>query len=250
MGAKEKFEFNNWQIELERKAFRRSISIIIHPQKPIQVKAAVLTPKKAIFDFLLAKKDWIEKSLEKISRNQNKFPKRKFRDQEKFPFLGIDHPLKLVITLTKKPFISMTDHFILAHIPQNEWSAASLEQEHELLNEVRAFYKREAIRYLGRRVEYWAQQSGLHPKQVKFREQKTRWGSCTDKGIINLNWRLIVFPRDLIDYVIVHELAHLKHLDHSKRFWETVELMLPNYKIHAKKLKELQPLGDFLNTEI
>ncbi|MNY56359.1 WLM domain protein [compost metagenome] len=87
----------------------------------------------------------------------------------------------------------------------------------------------------------------LHPSQVKFREQRTRWGSCSSRKVINLNWRLIVFDAAIIDYVIVHELAHIQHMDHSGRFWGLVEKYVENYQELMRSLKESQPLVEFLS---
>lgn len=195
----------------------------------------------------MAKKDWIEKTFEKFQAIADKFPDKKIKAYENFPFLGLERKLKVVITLNKKPFVSVTDENLLLHIPRNEWSANSLIEEHPTaLKEIRHFYKREAVELLSSRVLYWSEQMGLRPAQVKFREQKTRWGSCSSNKVINLNWRLIVFTQDIIDYVIIHELAHLEHMNHSDRFWGLVEKYSTNYKDLMKSLKESQYLTEFL----
>ncbi|NUN06510.1 MAG: M48 family metallopeptidase, partial [Bdellovibrio sp.] len=216
--------------------------------KPIKVVAAKSVTHKVIVDFLMAKKDWIEKNFEKFQDIAEKFPEKKIKAYERFPFRGVDRHLKVVITLNKKPFVSLTDQELLLHIPRNEWSANSLIQEHPTaLKEIRHFYKREAVGFLSERLQFWTEAMNLYPAQVKFREQRTRWGSCSSKKIINLNWRLIVFTQEIIDYVIVHELAHLQHMDHSDRFWTLVERYIPQYQQIMKSLKESQYLVEFLS---
>lgn len=248
MSGKETFLFAKWSVEVHRRSFRRSVSIYLYPNKPIKVVASKGTSQKVIVDFLLAKKDWIEKNFAKFSEIADKFPDKKIKAYEDFPFLGKERKLKVVITLNKKTFVSVTDDHLLLHIPRNEWSANSLIQEHPTaLKEIRQFYKREAVNFLNERIHFWSQQMKLQPSQVKFREQKTRWGSCSSKKIINLNWRLIVFTQDIIDYVIVHELAHLQHMNHSDRFWSLVEQYIGNYKDIMKSLKESQYLVEFLS---
>ncbi len=248
MNVKETFLFGQWQVEVHRRSFRRSISIHLYPQKPIKVIASKSTSQKVILDFLLAKKSWIEKSFEKLSQITQKFPEKKLKAFETFPFLGKDHLLKVVITLNKKTFVSLTDDHLLLHIPRDNWSAHSQIQEHPTaLREIRYFYKREAISFLSSRVAFWSEKMQLSPSEVKFREQRTRWGSCSSRKIINLNWRLIVFSAEIIDYVIVHELAHLRHMNHSASFWGLVEEHIENYKIHVRALRESQYLVEFLS---
>ncbi|WP_374029386.1 M48 family metallopeptidase [Bdellovibrio bacteriovorus] len=250
MSGKETFLFAKWPVEVHRRNFRRSVSIYLYPNKPIKVVAAKSTSQKVIVDFLMAKKDWIEKNFLKFSEIAEKFPDKKIKAYENFPFLGKERKLKVVITLNKKPFVSVTEENLLLHIPRNQWSANSLLEEHPTaLKEIRHFYKREAVTFLSERLEYWSAQMGLRPSQVKFREQRTRWGSCSSKKSINLNWRLIVFAQEIIDYVIVHELAHLQHMDHSNKFWSLVETHIGNYKEIMKSLKESQYLVEFLSEQ-
>lgn len=250
MSGKETFLFAKWSVEVHRRPLRRAVSIYLYPNKPIKVVAAKSTSQKVIVDFLLSKKDWIEKHLAKFSEMTEKFPEKKIKAYENFPFLGQERKLKVVITLNKKPFVSVTDENLLLHIPRNEWSANSLIEEHPTaLKEIRHFYKREAVNFLSERIQFWAEQMSLHPSQVKFREQRTRWGSCSSRKVINLNWRLIVFAQEIIDYVIVHELAHLEHMNHSNRFWSLVEKHVPNYEGIMKSLRESQYMVEFLSEQ-
>ena len=76
------------------------------------------------------------------------------------------------------------------------------------------------------------------PKQVRINSAKTRWGSCGPGGVLNFTWRLVMAPLDVIDYVVVHELSHLRVKDHSSKFWKVVESISPEYKKHRKWLRE------------
>jgi predicted metal-dependent hydrolase len=87
----------------------------------------------------------------------------------------------------------------------------------------------------------------LAPKKLGFRSQKTRWGSCSHQGSVTLNWKLVCAEPGVIDYVIVHELCHLKHLDHSKNFWRLVETYCPDWKEKKKWLQKRTFEFDFLN---
>jgi predicted metal-dependent hydrolase len=243
----ESFPFSNWTVEVHRRAFRRSVSIYLYPRKPIKVVASKLTTQKVIYEFLLSKKDWIEKHFHKFNELAEKFPEKRIRSYEKFPFQGRNLALKMVVTVLKKPFVAIQNEELRLHIPHDNWNADVLTDEHpQLLAVVRDFYKREAIKTITERTNHWAGQMNLFPHSLKFREQKTRWGSCSSKGAINFNWRLIVFKPEIVDYVIIHELAHLKHLNHSPKFWNLVEQHCSNYEVLMKDLRESQYICEFL----
>jgi len=93
---------------------------------------------------------------------------------------------------------------------------------------------------LPRRVAYFAGRMGVTPAQVKVTGAKTRWGSCSSKGNLNFSWRLMLADEGAIDYVVVHELAHLREMNHSPRFWAVVEAAMPDYKQHRLRLKRQQ----------
>lgn len=87
------------------------------------------------------------------------------------------------------------------------------------------------------RVAYYAGLMGVHYGRITLREQKTRWGSCSSKGNLNFNWKLVLMPSEVLDYVVVHELAHLKEMNHSPKFWAIVEQIIPDYRMQREKLK-------------
>lgn len=97
--------------------------------------------------------------------------------------------------------------------------------------------RRKARRMVTRRVEYFADKMGISYGRIAMRNQKTRWGSCSNDGNLNFNCRLLFLPPDLVDYVVVHELAHRRHMNHSPQFWQEVERYLPDYRDRRERLK-------------
>ena len=95
-----------------------------------------------------------------------------------------------------------------------------------------------AAEYIPERVKYYADIIGTNYGQITIRAQKTRWGSCTAKGNLNFNWRLVMAPEPVLDYVVIHELCHLRYMDHSEHFWNLVAEFCPAYKQYRKWLKE------------
>ena len=101
-------------------------------------------------------------------------------------------------------------------------------------------YRRLAKIHFTQRVLHYAEQIGIRPAAVKVNPAKTRWGSCSAGKNINFSWRLIMVEDSVIDYVVVHELAHLMEMNHSEKFWAIVESVLPDFRQRQARLKEFQ----------
>ncbi|PIR20713.1 MAG: metal-dependent hydrolase [Deltaproteobacteria bacterium CG11_big_fil_rev_8_21_14_0_20_47_16] len=99
-------------------------------------------------------------------------------------------------------------------------------------------YKKQALQIIASRVRFYAIHIGVSPKVVKVNNAQRRWGSCSHRGSLNFSYRLIFAPLPVLDYVVVHELAHMKHLNHSQAFWAVVATILPDYKKHHRWLKQ------------
>lgn len=97
---------------------------------------------------------------------------------------------------------------------------------------------------LEKRVKLFGRQMQVSVNRISIKEQKTRWGSCSSKGNINFNWKLVLMPERIMDYVVVHELAHRKQMNHSKSFWREVEIVLPDYRERKQWLREHE--GEFM----
>lgn len=98
--------------------------------------------------------------------------------------------------------------------------------------------KQAAQSVIPKRVAYFAERMRVTYGMVRIKDQKTRWGSCSAKGNLNFNWRLVMAPEAVLDYVVVHELCHRHCMDHSQRFWQYVEQVMPDYREARKWLKE------------
>ena len=98
--------------------------------------------------------------------------------------------------------------------------------------------KQKALLCIPQKVEYFAKRIGVKPAKITVRNQKTRWGSCSKSGSISINCLVMLMPGPVIDYVVVHELCHIKEMNHSKSFWREVERIIPDYKQRQNWLKE------------
>lgn len=104
-----------------------------------------------------------------------------------------------------------------------------------------AWYRRQGRRVFTERVAYWNAQFGFSHGRIAIRDQKSRWGSCSRQGNLNFNWRLLLAPLAVLDYIVIHELAHLKEGNHSPRFWALVAEKCPDYRSHRTWLRQHGP---------
>ena len=118
------------------------------------------------------------------------------------------------------------------------WDPAAAEaMDADVRGLIRGTLSAMALRRIRERVAHFAPLVGRQPGRITIREQKTRWGSCSGKGNLNFNWKLIMAPPQVLDYVVIHELCHLYEFNHSPRFWALVAAQMPDYEIWKKWLK-------------
>ena len=137
------------------------------------------------------------------------------------------------------------DNFVMEHGAWINRQLSKVKQyqaeRYEITDRQRAEGIQKAKDIFPKRVAYFADRMGVAYGRITIREQKTRWGSCSGAGNLNFNWKLIFTGPDQLEYVVVHELAHLKQMNHSPAFWREVEAVLPDYRERRKKLKAFRP---------
>ena len=142
-------------------------------------------------------------------------------------------------------FLRKRPHWILAHYDAMQEKMEKLSQQngnsHLSESQKEALEKRYrslARECITRRASYYAAQLGVTYSSIRIAEQKTRWGSCSSRGTLSFHWRLILAPPAVMDYVVVHEVCHLIHMDHSPDFWAEVESLMPDYKVYKTWLRK------------
>ncbi len=128
--------------------------------------------------------------------------------------------------------------WVLAKVEEQKEKEADSMKIQPLSEAEQRLYRDKAREIFEQKVSYYAQMMGVSYGRIAIRDQKTRWGSCSGEGNLNFNWRLIFAPAGVLDYVVVHELAHRKEMNHSPRFWKVVEDTMPEYRKYQKWLKE------------
>ena len=147
-------------------------------------------------------------------------------------------PLRLSEAKIQK-FVEEKQEWILKNLEKIQKRDAQKENVQKLSALERQHLQNKACVVIPRRVAYYAEKLGVSYGKITLRQQKTRWGSCAANGNLNFNWKLVLMPPELLDYVVVHELAHRKEMNHSPRFWAIVERELPDYCNRREKLKIL-----------
>lgn len=187
---------------------------------------------------LLERSAWVRKAMARIRDAKANRRRREYRAGEEFLFRGASYRLKLdsAPSLTRIK-VGLADGHLEVASPE----AAPPATEAEIRDAIERFYRAQAQRYLPQRVEELARMHGFKFERVRVKNQKTRWGSCSAKRNINLNLRLMMAPDEAIDYVITHELCHLRELNHSPAFWAHVESCCPDFRIWKSWFKQHGP---------
>ena len=165
---------------------------------------------------------WIRKKINYIQSRPKVAPKE-FVEGEGFLYLGKTYGLKFVDS----------DEICLGEnlcIPRKMLPKASVY--------LKEWYRTQAAQKIQERTEWHAKKMGVDYKSINIRDAKSRWGSCNSKGALSFNWRLIMVPLEVFDYVVVHELTHLLELNHSDNFWTKVRILEPNYVKYVNWLKD------------
>ena len=203
---------------LKRSNKRRSIGLRID-DNGLTVSVPQRASEKWLHSVLQDKADWV---VEKLENWQARKPApQQWVDGEPILFRGETFTLRIVPSLFNAPPQLHGTH-LLIHIadPDNQSAIEKI---------IMQWYRREALQLFKECVAHFAPLMNVNPREIKLSSARTQWGSCTTRGTIRLNWQLIKMPLHLIDYVVVHELAHLREMNHSAAFWKVVERECPDY---------------------
>ncbi|HPI69453.1 MAG TPA: SprT family zinc-dependent metalloprotease [Bacteroidales bacterium] len=211
---------------------RKTISIILSPTGKITIRAPYGTPKKTIEDLLNKKADWIQKHLTKYTDYHRLTPDRAYRNGDPVLFLGREYPLKL--SESGSNYIQLSDTnieaFIKAPIEDNKVRM--------ILEKWYLFQAGKVIRCKVQDIITLHSRYGFSPSEIVTKRLKSRWGSCSTRGRITINSELIKLEMRFLEYVIIHELCHLKYHNHGKDFYRLLEQIVPDYKIVRQELRK------------
>jgi predicted metal-dependent hydrolase len=216
------------QVEKIIRSRRRTIALEITPAVTLIVRAPLRAPSEYIEEIIRQKHSWIVRKFDEMKRRPLS-SEHEYTEGEIFLFLGREYPLQ--IFQDSNMTIERSDKLIV--------SSTLLP---DIKNHIKRWYREEAHKEIQARCMWFSMKTGDVPTTIKITDARQRWGSCTHKGGLNFSWRLIQAPPDIVDYVVVHELVHISQPDHSRKFWNKVREILPDYERRRKWLRENERL--------
>ena len=239
-------QYNNETIKINIIRSKRSTACLrIQPDGTVEVRGPRLMSDVFVREFVQAKADWIIQKRQEVAEHQSKKRTHTYQSGDVFMYLGEAYVLTLVAAGRKRVELvhgmaeerQQNSQVIQTNSNQFILYTTSFEPK-AIEKQIKEWYKKQATEYITNRVEHYAQTILGKFTGITMENRKGRWGSCSSKGELTFNWRLMLAPPEIIDYVVVHELCHLKHMDHSPQYWKAVGNVLPDYKVRKEWLKE------------
>lgn len=230
------------QLELFREDYRlservspkaRHIRIEVRPGREVILVYPRWVPRIEALNFLRERRDWIRDKLEEIAVQAPSLPPPKWDGHDELPLRGRKLPVLIEPARLRRASVRIEDERICVFAPAElRQDAGKLRTALQLALQQQA--RLDALRYLAEE----ASRLGVHYRELRLRDPRTLWGSCSHDGLISLSWRLVMAPPEAFRYVVVHELCHRVHLDHSRRFWELVARQMPDFETQRRWLAQ------------
>jgi len=217
-----------YRVKRSRKR-RKTISLQVRNESEIHISAPFYTPIDEINHFIEEKQNWIHKTIQKQKRDAAESRAKTYETGEYMLYLGKTYPLKVFFEPFENPgVVFYKDLFYL-----NARDDIDLKRHYFI-----AWYKKKAHDFVCQRLDFFSQMLKLRYESIKITSAESRWGSCSEDNNLAFSFRLIMAPPEVIDYVIVHELMHIREKNHSLKFWRRVEEIIPEYRVHRRWLKD------------
>ncbi|HEY5983539.1 MAG TPA: SprT family zinc-dependent metalloprotease [Anaerolineales bacterium] len=204
---------------------RRTLSISVEDDGRLVVRAPMRLANRRILDFVKSKHAWIINRQALVQARIWRYQPKRFVVGEQFLFLGDSYPLEIKDSQSRPLVFDGSFRLARTALPR---AGAAFER----------WYRRQALKVISERVDWYAAAHGFAHNGIHITSARKQWGSCGPQGDLRFAWRLIMAPLPILDYIVVHELVHLKHHNHSKRFWAAVKSILPDFEGRDRWLKD------------
>lgn len=218
-------------VTIRRSSMARSIRVRVAPDGRLRASVPLYTPLYFVKRVLKSSRVELRRMLAETT------PQTSYTSGMQ---IGKSHTLRIEHAAISEPKITRHGQQIILTLPlDSDYLDTAIQRL--IRDAVIEALRKEAKSYLPRRLKYLAEQSGVSYERIQFSHASSRWGSCSSNGTVSLNIALMKLPFELIDYVLIHELSHVREMNHSKQFWLLVEKGDPNYRAHRKALKDETP---------
>ena len=209
---------------------RKTIGIIVNADQELIVRSPKRTSIKKIKSLLNKKEDWILKKLARMAEIKAPPAEKKFISGDFFHYLGRKYKLKIIAEVSfKKMKVELEQKRLIIKYPAELQN--NKEKRKAAIRELLiSWYRSQAKVKINELIKIHKKKLKVEPNRIVIKKQKKRWGSCSSKQNLNFNWKIIMAPLAVIEYLVVHELVHLIHPNHSRDFWKTVAEIIPDYE--------------------
>ncbi|WP_245592121.1 M48 family metallopeptidase [Clostridiisalibacter paucivorans] len=226
-----KFQYGTKTIEFEVEyRDRKTLEIGIEPPDNIKVKAPKIATEEYILRVVKSKAKWITRKLFEFKDVEYIRRKKEYVNGESFMYLGRNYALQIIMNKDIKESIT--------RLYQGKfYIETNTKNQDKLRQSMERWYREKTLEKAIERIQYYKSYFDLTPNVVRVKEQKKRWASCSSKRNLNFNWRCSMAPSNVLDYIVVHEMCHMVHFNHSKAFWNLVGKIIPDYKERKEWLR-------------
>ena len=211
-----------YQLRRSDDATEPRIDVDIHGVTVVVPQSGELCPEELLKENAV----WVVEKKAKYDTYREQIPEREYEAGTTFPYLGDERE----VVVERRPSSSVADETL--RLARHHVAETSVKRALETL------YRRKARETFEKRANNFSEEMGVEYEQIEVRNQRTKWGSCSPSGTLGLNWRLMMAPRDIVDYIVIHELAHLREANHTDAFWSLVAEQDPDYEEHSRWLEK------------
>jgi predicted metal-dependent hydrolase len=213
-----------------RRSDRARRARIVVDASGVEVVVPRRMPLREVEPFVAEKQAWIERTLVRYRRAAAVGPRVELRDGGSVPYLGQDLLLRVLVERGRvRSHVAPRPGMLVVKVPDA--------REETLRDALERWYRKRAREEVAPRLDAATARAGTSYSRLTVRGQRTRWASCSDGGSMSFNWRLLLAPAEVLDYVVEHEVAHLEVMGHGRRFWSLVECRCPDYREHERWLR-------------
>lgn len=221
---------------IERSNRRKTVGIYVGPERGVIVRCPQFLRFDKILEIVRKRAQWIIEKQEVVKNHSQLNSVKEFVSGESFPYLGRQYRLKVRKTSfeNEQKCKLINGRFLVEIDKQLDGKRVKGIVKKALVN----WYAERAHEKIPHRVKLYSRQIGTRPERVEIKDYRRQWGSCSHNGVIRFNWKIIMAPVTILDYVVVHELCHLIYSNHSAQFWQKVQTIIPDCKNRRDKLRE------------